>query len=235
MRDRSLRQGRSTPKPVSNCRWGGHAEGLRRRRGDAAGVVAGRRPGRSAHGERGNRLRSPPFSRHPVRRRLGEVAVALRHDDAPAGWCLLAGASSCHEVSQSLGGEIDGALLTMHYSHRLDCVDCRERVLPPVPGGTVAAQGGQPSRYQWPGAAPSKRTPLKDPERFNCAGQRRLKLHRSRSARRGRQLHGVIHRFNEVGLDESMQTEHKIRNAHGPESTNRLAGQPLFLVSPVGT
>lgn len=50
--------GWSTPKPVSNCRWGGHVEGLRRRRGDAAGVVAGRRPGRSAHGERGNRLRS---------------------------------------------------------------------------------------------------------------------------------------------------------------------------------
>lgn len=79
VRDRSLPQGWSTPKPVSNCRWGGHAEGLRRRRGDAAGVVAGRRPGRSAHGERGNRLWAPPISRHPVRRsRAGPLPAEVR-------------------------------------------------------------------------------------------------------------------------------------------------------------
>ncbi len=30
-----------------NCRWGGRAEGLRRRHGDAAGVMLSARPGRS--------------------------------------------------------------------------------------------------------------------------------------------------------------------------------------------
>jgi hypothetical protein len=31
----------STPKPVMRRRWGGHVEGLRRRRGDAVGVELG--------------------------------------------------------------------------------------------------------------------------------------------------------------------------------------------------
>jgi hypothetical protein len=31
----------STPKPVMRRRWGGHGEGLRRRRGDAVGVELG--------------------------------------------------------------------------------------------------------------------------------------------------------------------------------------------------
>ena len=37
----SCREAGSTPKPVMRRRWGGHVEGLRRRRGDAVGVELG--------------------------------------------------------------------------------------------------------------------------------------------------------------------------------------------------
>jgi hypothetical protein len=47
-------------------RWGGHAEGLRRRRGDAAGVELGTSLTDRLRGERGNHPRSPdpPGSQH---------------------------------------------------------------------------------------------------------------------------------------------------------------------------
>jgi len=41
--------------------WGGRAEGLRRRRGEAAGAQLGAHPGRSACRERGNHPK-PPWS-----------------------------------------------------------------------------------------------------------------------------------------------------------------------------
>jgi hypothetical protein len=49
----------STPKPDFLFRWGGHVEGLRRRRGDAAGVELGVSLTDRSDGERGNHHESP--------------------------------------------------------------------------------------------------------------------------------------------------------------------------------
>ena len=53
-------------------RWGGHGEGLRRSRGDAAGVKLGGSPS-TGGGERGNRLLSP--SRPRIWRVVGRPVV----------------------------------------------------------------------------------------------------------------------------------------------------------------
>ena len=85
--------GWSTPKPVLARRWGGHGEGLRRRRGDAAGVELGASLTDRLRGERGNHplVALPPGSRcggGQVRRRLMAVGwgggpVVVRSDDPP--------------------------------------------------------------------------------------------------------------------------------------------------------
>ena len=61
-------------------RWGGHAEGLRRRRGDAVGVKAGASLIDRFRGERGNRPRSPS----PPGSRSGGGQVRCR--PMAAGW-----------------------------------------------------------------------------------------------------------------------------------------------------
>ena len=53
----SFRRGRFNSEAVYACRWGDHAESLRRRRGDAVGVELDAQPGRSNFCERGNRSR----------------------------------------------------------------------------------------------------------------------------------------------------------------------------------
>jgi hypothetical protein len=53
----------------SECRWGGHTEGLRRRCGEAAG--AGHLPRRPVHGERGNQLGIALPAAQPGWRRAG--------------------------------------------------------------------------------------------------------------------------------------------------------------------
>lgn len=58
----------------STYRWGGHAESLRRKRGDAAGVELGISPVDRFRGERGNCPRSP-----------------LRRASSPIGGRLIAG------------------------------------------------------------------------------------------------------------------------------------------------
>ena len=60
-------------------RWGGHVEGLRRRRGDAVGVKAGASLIDRFRGERGNRPRSPS------RRAAGPAAGRSVVDRCPWG------------------------------------------------------------------------------------------------------------------------------------------------------
>ena len=50
-------------------RWGGRGEGLRRSRGDAAGVELGASLTDRSHGERGNHPRGPPSGRRSQSRR----------------------------------------------------------------------------------------------------------------------------------------------------------------------
>jgi hypothetical protein len=59
---------------VYTCRWGGHAECLRRRRGDAVGVKAGASLIDRFRGERGNR----PWSPYPPGNRFGGGQVRCR-------------------------------------------------------------------------------------------------------------------------------------------------------------
>src|SRR5438552_2569992 len=90
--------GRGTPGPVSGRRLGGHGEGLRRSRGEAAGGIAGHLTRRSVHGERGNHPGVPVLARPsrpgggglarcpPMAPGRGGGPVVVRAGESPCTW-----------------------------------------------------------------------------------------------------------------------------------------------------
>jgi hypothetical protein len=94
----------------SRCRWGGHAEGLRRRRGEAVGVELGASLIDRFRGERGN----PPWSPSPPGSQSGGGQVRCR--PRATGWdggpvVVRARESRVHgEGGQHVSSKDDGTL-----------------------------------------------------------------------------------------------------------------------------